>query len=175
MCKWKLVLLLLEAGRCTGAGATGAAAAAAVATGANGPPMNGRGTDAVLAGTPVAAACIAKCCCLVSSIIFCISVRELKYNFTRESFKRPPSDAIPCRASSSVLKVVLRNINTGARGTKELLLYLNAINASPRAPPTMCTPPSGMERPWKNWRISAALADHGKFCSRIMTLIFFNH
>lgn len=27
--------------------------------------------------------------------------------------------------------------------------YLNAIKASPSSPPTMCTPPSGMERPRK--------------------------
>ena len=52
------------------------------------------------------------------------------------------------------------------------MFYLNAINASPSCPPTICTPPSGMDRPWKNWRMSAALADQGKFCSRIMTLIF---
>jgi hypothetical protein len=50
--------------------------------------------------------------------------------------------------------------------------YLNAMNASPNSPPTMCTPPSGILRPLKNWRISNALADHARFCSLIITLIF---
>lgn len=50
--------------------------------------------------------------------------------------------------------------------------YLNAINASPNSPPTIWTPPSGILRPLKNWRMSNALADHAKFCSLIMTLIF---
>lgn len=50
--------------------------------------------------------------------------------------------------------------------------YLNAMNASPNSPPTMWTPPSGMLRPLKNWRMSNALADHARFCSLIMTLIF---
>lgn len=52
-------------------------------------------------------------------------------------------------------------------------IYLNAIKASPISPPTMWTPPSGIERPLKNWRISKAFADHGKFCKRIITLIFY--
>lgn len=46
------------------------------------------------------------------------------------------------------------------------------MNASPSSPPTMCTPPSGILRPRKNWRMSNALADHARFCSLIMTLIF---
>lgn len=50
--------------------------------------------------------------------------------------------------------------------------YLNAMKASPSSPPTMCTPPSGILSPLKNCRMSSALADHAKFCSLIMTLIF---
>lgn len=49
--------------------------------------------------------------------------------------------------------------------------YLNAMNASPISPPTICTPPSGIESPRKNPRMSKELADHGRFCSRIITLI----
>lgn len=49
--------------------------------------------------------------------------------------------------------------------------YLKAIKASPISPPTMCTPPSGIDSPRKNARMSKAFADHGKFCNRIMTLI----
>lgn len=53
----------------------------------------------------------------------------------------------------------------------KLKSYLNAMNASPFSPPTICTPPSGIAKPLKNVRISVALADHGKFCSRIITLM----
>lgn len=52
-----------------------------------------------------------------------------------------------------------------------VILYLKAIKASPCSPPTMWTPPSGMDRPRKKFRMSIALADHGRFCSRIMTLM----
>lgn len=45
------------------------------------------------------------------------------------------------------------------------------MNASPSSPPTMCTPPSGIESPAKNIRTSMELADHGKFCSRIIQLM----
>ena len=36
----------------------------------------------------------------------------------------------------------------------------------------MCTPPAGMVRPLKKCRMSSALADQGKPCSRMMTDIF---
>lgn len=45
------------------------------------------------------------------------------------------------------------------------------MNASPSSPPTMCTPPSGIDRPAKNTRTSIELADHGKFCRRMIQLI----
>lgn len=53
--------------------------------------------------------------------------------------------------------------------------YLNAMKASPSSPPTMCTPPSGMERPRKKFLMSRAFADHGRFCSLMMTLIVVLH
>lgn len=56
-------------------------------------------------------------------------------------------------------------------GRSFLQSYLKAINASPSSPPTMCTPPSGMERPAKNILTSIEVADHGRFCSRIIQLI----
>lgn len=45
------------------------------------------------------------------------------------------------------------------------------MKASPSSPPTMCTPPSGIPSPLKNSRMSRALADHGRFCKRMMTLM----
>ena len=50
-------------------------------------------------------------------------------------------------------------------------LYLNAMKASPCSPPTMWTPPSGIDSPRKNCRISAEFADHGRFWSLMITLI----
>lgn len=49
--------------------------------------------------------------------------------------------------------------------------YLNAMNASPSSPPTMWTPPSGIERPRKKFLMSRAFADQGRFWSRMMTLM----
>lgn len=51
------------------------------------------------------------------------------------------------------------------------MTHPKAMKASPRSPPTMWTPPSGMERPLKKVRMSTELADHDKFCSRMMTLM----
>lgn len=53
----------------------------------------------------------------------------------------------------------------------EFTSYLKAMKASPISPPIMCTPPSGIERPVKKFRMSRAFAVHGRFCKRIMTLI----
>lgn len=50
-------------------------------------------------------------------------------------------------------------------------IYLKAMNASPFSPPMIWTPPSGIIRPLKKLRISAAFADQGRFCSRIITFI----
>lgn len=52
--------------------------------------------------------------------------------------------------------------------------YLKAMKASPISPPIMWTPPSGIERPEKKFRMSRAFAVHGKFCNRIITLILIN-
>lgn len=52
-----------------------------------------------------------------------------------------------------------------------MLSYLKAINASPLSPPTILTPPSGIDKLRKNWRMSDEFADHDKFCRRIITLI----
>ncbi|ETN70240.1 hypothetical protein NECAME_14893 [Necator americanus] len=60
----------------------------------------------------------------------------------------PRSRRIACLASSSVA---------------------NPMNASPSSPPTMCTAPSGIRRPEKNARTSAAFADNGNNCKRIIT------
>ena len=49
--------------------------------------------------------------------------------------------------------------------------YLNAMKASPCSPPTMWTPPSGIDSPRKNCRMSAEFADHGRFWSLMITLI----
>lgn len=57
------------------------------------------------------------------------------------------------------------------RERSEFTSYLKAMKASPISPPIMCTPPSGIERPVKKFRISRAFAVHGRFCKRIMTLI----
>lgn len=54
---------------------------------------------------------------------------------------------------------------------KYFMNYLKAMKASPCSPPTMCTPPSGMARPWKYVRMSRALADHGRFCNLMITLM----
>lgn len=73
------------------------------------------------------------------------------------------------------------NINDLSSGTKDLqkspnyekmcINYLKAMNASPSSPPTIWTPPSGIESPAKNIRTSIAFADHGKFCRRMIQLI----
>ncbi|KAK1799641.1 hypothetical protein P4O66_006187 [Electrophorus voltai] len=59
----------------------------------------------------------------LSSIMFCISVLLLSNSDTLEPLMAPPVRIIPSLASSSVA---------------------NTINASPCSPPTICTPPSGM-------------------------------
>ncbi|KAE9416174.1 hypothetical protein Angca_000906, partial [Angiostrongylus cantonensis] len=66
----------------------------------------------------------------------------------------PRSRRIACRASSSVA---------------------NPMNASPSSPPTMCTAPSGIRRPLKKARTSAAFADNGNNCKRIITDILLLH
>uniref|UniRef100_A0AAV2MHU3 Secreted protein n=1 Tax=Knipowitschia caucasica TaxID=637954 RepID=A0AAV2MHU3_KNICA len=84
----------------------------------------------------------------LSSMVFCISVLELSSRDTLAPLIAPPARIMPTRASSSVA---------------------NTMNASPRSPPTMCTPPSGMVRPLKKWRMSMVPATIGKPCSRITT------
>ena len=84
---------------------------------------------------------------LANSMTFCISFREDKSNLMTVSRMRPPSLLIAWRASSSEAK---------------------AMKASPFSPPTICTPPSGIFRPEKNFLMSTEFADQGRFWSRMM-------
>ena len=71
-----------------------------------------------------------------------------------------------------MINVVLNDLHSSFMHLRNgMESHLKAMKASPNSPPTMWTPPSGMLRPRKNWRMSSALADHARFCSLIMTLI----
>lgn len=84
----------------------------------------------------------------LNSIMFCISVLLLSNSDTLEPLIVPPVRIIPSLASSSVA---------------------NTIKASPWSPPTICTPPSGIVRPEKKWRMSMVPATIGRPCKRMTT------
>lgn len=84
----------------------------------------------------------------LNSIMFCISVLLLSKRDTLEPLIVPPVRIIPSLASSSVA---------------------NTIKASPWSPPTICTPPSGIVRPEKKWRMSMVPATIGRPCKRMTT------
>ncbi|RNA04237.1 hypothetical protein BpHYR1_029842 [Brachionus plicatilis] len=81
-------------------------------------------------------------------ITLCISFLLERKSFILALQSRLPSRAMASRASSS---------------------HWNAMNASPRSPPMMCTPPSGITRPSKNLRMSTERASSGRCCRRIIT------
>lgn len=80
--------------------------------------------------------------CRACSTVFAISLRELRNNLIFIPLISWLSRAIAWRASSSDEK---------------------AMKASPLSPPTICTPPSGIERLRKKRRISCEFASQGRF------------